>query len=67
MIWHSMSDFFAMGGYALYVWGSFFVVFGCMGGEILLLKQRGKSIHRQLGNVRTSHPSRLGGINESKA
>jgi heme exporter protein D len=23
MIWHSWPDFFAMGGYALYVWGSF--------------------------------------------
>ena len=23
MIWHSFGEFFAMGGYALYVWGSF--------------------------------------------
>ena len=23
MIWNSASEFFAMGGYALYVWGSF--------------------------------------------
>ena len=23
MNWHSTTDFFAMGGYALYVWGSF--------------------------------------------
>ena len=23
MIWHSLAEFFAMGGYALYVWSSF--------------------------------------------
>ena len=26
MNWHSPAEFFAMGGYALYVWGSFGVV-----------------------------------------
>lgn len=52
MIWGSWSDFFAMGGYALYVWGSFIVVFGFMAGEVMLLKQRGKSIHAQLANAR---------------
>lgn len=53
MIWDSWSDFFAMGGYALYVWGSFIVVFVCMAGEVLLLKQRGNSIRAQLANART--------------
>ena len=52
MIWGSWSDFFAMGGYALYVWGSFVVVFGFMAGEVMLLKQRGKSIRAQLANAR---------------
>jgi heme exporter protein D len=55
MIWGSWSDFFAMGGYALYVWGSFIVVFGCMAGEVMLLAQRGKSIRAQLANARASN------------
>lgn len=48
MNWQSWSDFLAMGGYAVYVWGSFFVVLACMVGEILLLRQREKSIRTQL-------------------
>lgn len=63
MIWESWSDFFAMGGYALYVWGSFIVVFGCMAGEVLLLAQRGQSIRAQLANannVRASTARRTG-------
>ena len=53
MIWHSWSDFFAMGGYALYVWGSFVVVFGLMLCEVVVLKLRGKSIRKELAT--TSH------------
>ncbi len=48
MIWQSWSDFFAMGGYALYVWGSMMVVFLFIAGEIISLKYRSKSIHTQL-------------------
>ena len=60
MIWGSMSEFFAMGGYALYVWGSFLVVFGFMAGEVVLLRQRGKSIRVQLVNARASNTPRTG-------
>lgn len=52
MIWDSWSDFFAMGGYAQYVWGSLVVVFGFMATEVLLLRQRGKSIRAQLSKLR---------------
>jgi heme exporter protein D len=52
MIWQSWSDFFAMGGYALYVWGSFVVVFGVMLCELIVLKLRGKSIRKELANTR---------------
>ena len=34
MQWNSVSDFFAMGGYALYVWGSFGVTAAAMMVEI---------------------------------
>ena len=57
MIWQSWSDFFTMGGYALYVWGSFVVVFWCMAGEVLLLKQRAKSIRTQLVSAHKARAS----------
>ncbi len=40
MHWESLSDFLAMGGYGLYVWGSFLMTAGVLGWELLLLKQR---------------------------
>ena len=35
-----MSDFFAMGGYAFYVWGSYGVTFVLLAVEIILLMRR---------------------------
>ncbi len=40
MNWTSFSDFAAMGGYGVYVWGSYFVTLGLMGVELVLLVQR---------------------------
>ena len=40
MNWHSTSEFFAMGGYGLYVWGSYAVTALLMGAEPLLATQR---------------------------
>jgi heme exporter protein D len=40
MIWASWSDFFAMGGYAPYVWGSYAVTAGLIIVEVILLNQR---------------------------
>jgi heme exporter protein D len=40
MQWGSVADFFAMGGYGLYVWPSFGVAALCMGGEILAVWRR---------------------------
>ena len=42
MQWTSASEFFAMGGYALYVWGSFGVCAVAMIAEPLLVRQRRK-------------------------
>ncbi len=39
MIWNNWTDFWAMGGYGLYVWGSFGVTAGLMALEILWLKR----------------------------
>ncbi|HSE00614.1 MAG TPA: heme exporter protein CcmD [Burkholderiales bacterium] len=37
MSWASWSDFFAMGGYALYVWGSYAVTAGLIALEVIML------------------------------
>ena len=54
MIWNSWSDFFAMGGYALYVWGSMAVVCGSILLEVLGLRLRAKSIHAELAATRAA-------------
>jgi len=54
MNWASWSDFFAMGGYALYVWGSYGVVFGLLVMEIVLLILRKRGILRELVHMRSA-------------
>jgi heme exporter protein D len=44
MNWGSPAAFFAMGGYALYVWGSFLVCALIMVMEPMLARKRQKSI-----------------------
>lgn len=48
MIWASWSDFFAMGGYALYVWGSFGVTLVLLAAEIALLILRKRNAVERL-------------------
>lgn len=40
MMDRSWSDFFSMGGYALYVWGSYVLALLAIGGEVLFLLRR---------------------------
>ena len=40
MHWNSVSEFFAMGGYALYVWGSFGMTALALAGEMWLIHRR---------------------------
>jgi len=54
MNWASWSDFFAMGGYAFYVWGSYAVVFGLLVVEIFLLVLRKRNIVRELLRMRSA-------------
>ncbi|MEI8157504.1 MAG: heme exporter protein CcmD [Burkholderiales bacterium] len=44
MIWNSVGDFFAMGGYGLYVWGSFGVCALAFLAEPLLIRMRHSEI-----------------------
>ncbi len=48
MNWGGWSDFFAMGGYAFYVWGSYAVTFGLLVMEIVLLLRRRRKARAQL-------------------
>lgn len=49
MNWASWSDFFEMGGYALYVWGSYAVSAGLIAVEVILLNQRKRRALERLG------------------
>jgi len=44
MQWNSVGEFFAMGGYALYVWGSFGVTALALAIEPLLLRKRQRDV-----------------------
>ena len=57
--WSSWSDFIAMGGYGLYVWGSFGVATLTMIFEVASLRSRRRALLRQVlrqePDVRAQH------------
>lgn len=44
--WHSLADFLHMGGYGLYVWGSFAVVAAAIAAELVQLNSRQRRLQR---------------------
>jgi len=46
-----MAEFFHMGGYALYVWGSFGMTALMMIAEPLLLRGRSRQVLRRIGRI----------------
>ena len=48
MIWNSAAEFFAMGGYGLYVWGAYAVTLAFMAAEPLLVLRRHRAARRGL-------------------
>ena len=48
MNWNTSSEFFAMGGYGLYVWGSYGVVLACMLLEPVLVRRRHQQALRDI-------------------
>jgi heme exporter protein D len=48
MQWNSFSDFIHMGGYGLYVWGSFGTCFITMLMELILVLNRQRNIQRKI-------------------
>ena len=49
MTWASWSDFIAMGGYALYVWGSYGVTAGLIAVEVIMLLVRRRNAFKLVG------------------
>jgi heme exporter protein D len=48
MNWGSWQNFIAMGGYGLYVWGSYVVTLIALGGEIVALVTRRRGVIESL-------------------
>ena len=61
MSWGSWSNFFAMGGYGLYVWGSYAVVAGLIAAEVVLLALRRRNILDHLKLMAKSRGDRKSG------
>lgn len=51
MQWNSVSEFFAMGGYGFYVWGSYAVTFLALAVEAGVLIRRGRTLRRRVGRM----------------
>ena len=51
----SASEFFAMGGYAVYVWGSVVVTFGLLAFEVGMVRRRSRILKQQLAHLRRTH------------
>lgn len=49
MNWASATEFWAMGGYGLYVWGSYAVMLVCLVVEIALARGRFGGVLKRLG------------------
>jgi heme exporter protein D len=50
----SWSEFFSMGGYAFYVWGSYAIALVALGGEVLLLRQRRKALQDRHADMQSA-------------
>jgi len=53
MQWSSAAEFFAMGGYGLYVWGAYAVTAAVIVAELVTLIRRGRTLRARAG--RSSH------------
>jgi heme exporter protein D len=49
--WNSAGEFFAMGGYGLYVWGAYAVTIACMAAEPVLVALRHRQACRALADA----------------
>ncbi|MBK7264287.1 MAG: heme exporter protein CcmD [Rubrivivax sp.] len=64
MYWNAWPDFWSMGGYGLYVWGSFAVTAIVLGAELMLLTQRRRQALAEVRNQRLLHADDSGEFND---
>lgn len=50
----SLSEFFSMGGYAFYVWGSYGVTVLVLLAEVVILMRRRRTLLRRMGRIKRS-------------
>jgi heme exporter protein D len=62
MNWNSPTEFFAMGGYAFYVWGSFGAAAAALAIEIALLRKRRREVMISLRREHAAQALRGTGI-----
>ena len=55
MSWAGLDEFVAMGGYGLYVWGSYAVTAIALAAELVLLRRRTRIAHENLLRLRGAH------------
>ena len=53
MQWSSAAEFFAMGGYGLYVWGAYAMTAAVIAAELVTLIRRGRTA--RVGAGRSAH------------
>jgi heme exporter protein D len=53
------SKFFSMGGYGLYVWGSYGISFVLLAGEVLMLLKRKRNLARRENPQPATNETRL--------
>jgi heme exporter protein D len=51
MSWQSWDQFVAMGGYGLYVWGSYLVTLAIITAEVVMVGKRRRNVLRELRSV----------------
>ncbi len=49
MNWHSAQEFFQMGGYGFYVWGSYLMAAVCIAIEVVALRRRSRTLNVRSG------------------
>ena len=57
MHWGSAAEFFAMGGYALYIWGSYLVTAVVIAAELMVLVRRGRTMRSRAGRIAGPNPT----------
>ena len=60
MNWGSWSEFWAMGGAAFFVWGSYAVTFGLIGLELIVVLRRRKQVVLRLQRLRQAMKATAG-------